>query len=137
LTILFDIRNKCLITYYLCLKLLLKSKAVIIMKNNIYILGMLGVIIAIFLIGIPITARAMSARPPVVSEQIEGDGYLQKSYIDSQKTLIYDKDGKVVGYTKKSYLDSRKTVVYDTDGNVKGYLQEDLMDSGKLRFIKE
>ena len=79
----------------------------------------------------------MSARPPVVSEQIEGDGYLQKSYIDNRKTLIHDKNGKVVGYTKKSYLDSRKTVVYDTNDNAKGYLQQDLMDSRKIRFIKE
>ena len=104
------------------------------MKNNIHILG---VIIAIFLIGIPITTHVMSARPPVISEQIEADGYLQKSYIDSRKTLIYDKDGKVVGYAKKSYLDRRKTVVYDTNDNVKGYLQQDLLDSRKFRFIKE
>jgi len=119
------------------IKLLLKLKAVIIMKNNIYILGVLGVIIAIFLIGIPITAHAMSARPPVISEPIEADGYLQKSYIDNRKTLIHDKDGKVIGYARKSYLDSRKTVVYDTNDNVKGYLQQDLMDSRKLKFIKE
>ena len=104
------------------------------MKNNFHILG---VIIAIFLISIPSTSHAMSARPPAVSEQIEADGYLQKSYIDSSKTLIHDKDGKVVGYAKKSYLDSRKTVVYDTNDNVKGYLQQDLMDYRKLRFIKE
>ena len=103
------------------------------MKNNIHILG---VIIAIFLIGIPITTHVMS-HPPVISEQIEADGYLQKSYIDSRKTLIYDKDGKVVGYAKKSYLDSRKTVVYDTNDNVKGYLQQDLLDSRKFRLIKE
>lgn len=97
---------------------------------------MFGVIIAILLIGIPLTAQAMSARPPVVSEQIEADGYLMKSRIDDRKTLIYNKDGKVVGYAKKSYLDSRKTIVYDTNGNVKGYLQQDLMDSRKIRFIK-
>jgi hypothetical protein len=103
------------------------------MKNNIHILG---AIIAIFLIGIPIITHVMSARPPVISEQIEADGYLQKSYIDSRKTLIYDKDGKVVGYAKKSYLGSRKTVVYDTNDNVKGYLQQDLLDSRKLRFFK-
>ena len=107
------------------------------MKNNIYILGVLGVIIAILLIGIPITTQAMSSRPPAVSDQIEVEGYLQKSYIDKNKTLIHDKNGKVVGYTKESYLDSRKTVVYDTDGNVKGYLQQDLMDSRKMMFYKE
>jgi len=103
------------------------------MKNNNHILG---VIIAIFLIGIPITTHAMSARPPVVSEKIEADGYLEKSRIDSRKTLIYDKNGKVFGYAKESHLDSRKTVVYDTNDNVKGYMQQDLLDSRKLRFFK-
>ncbi len=103
------------------------------MKNNIHILG---VIISIFLIGIPITTYAMSARPPVVSEKIETNGYLEKSRIDSRKTLIYDKNGKVFGYAKKSHLDSRKMVVYDTNDNVKGYLQQDLLDSSKLRFFK-
>jgi hypothetical protein len=103
------------------------------MKNNIYLLG---VIIAIFLIGIPITTHAMSARPPVVSEKTEAKGYLEKSRIDSRKTLIYDKNGKVFGYAKKSHPDSLKTVVYDTNNNVKGYLQQDLLDSRKLRFFK-
>jgi len=103
------------------------------MKNNIHILG---VIIAIFLIGIPITTHAMSARPPVVSKKIEADGYLEKSRIDSRKTLIYDKNGKVFGYATKSHLDSLKTVVYDTNDNVKGYLQKDLLDPRKLRFFK-
>ena len=103
------------------------------MKNNIHILG---VIIAIFLIGIPITTHVMSARPPVVSEKIGADDYLEKSRIDSRKTLIYDENGKVFGYAKRSHLDSRKTVVYDTNDNVKGYLQQDLLDSRKLRFFK-
>ena len=103
------------------------------MKNNIHILG---VIIVIFLIGIPITTHAMGARPPVVSKQIEANGYLEKSRIDSRKTLVYDKNGKVFGYAKESHLDSRKTVVYDTNDNVKGYLQQDLLDSRKLRFFK-
>ncbi|OEU61299.1 MAG: hypothetical protein BA867_01435 [Desulfobacterales bacterium S5133MH16] len=103
------------------------------MKNNIYLLG---VIIAIFLIGIPITTHAMSARPPVVSEKTEAKDYLEKSRIDSRKTLIYDKNGKVFGYAKKSHPDSLKTVVYDTNNNVKGYLQQDLLDSRKLRFFK-
>ena len=102
------------------------------MKNNFHILG---VIIAILLMGISVTAHGMSARPPEVSEQLEADGYLQKSYIDSRKMLIHDKNGKVVGYARKSYLDSRKTVVYDTNDNVKGYLQQDLLDSSKLRFF--
>jgi len=103
------------------------------MKNNFHILG---VIIAILLMGISVTAHGMSARPPAISDQIEADGYLQKSYIDSRKTLIHDKNGKVVGYARKSYLDSRKTVVYDTNDKPKGYLQKDLMDSRKLRLIK-
>jgi hypothetical protein len=68
------------------------------MKNNIHIFG---VIIVIFLIGIPITTHAMSARPPLVSEKIETNGYLEKSRIDNRKTFIYDKNGKVFGYAKK------------------------------------
>ena len=104
------------------------------MKNNIHILW---VIIPIFLIGILITTHVMSARLPVDSEKIGVDGYLEKSRIDSRKTLIYDKNGKVIGYTKKSYLDSRKTVVYDKNDNIKGYLQQDLMDSRKMLFYKE
>jgi len=107
------------------------------MKNNIYILGVLGMIIAILLTGILITEHAMSSRPPAVSKKIEADGYLQRSYIDSRKTLIHDNDGKIIGYARESDLDSRKTIVYDTNDNVKGYLQQDLMDSRKLRFIKE
>jgi len=103
------------------------------MKNNIHILG---AITAIFLIGIAITTHVMSARPPVVSEKIGADDYLEKSRIDSRKTRMYDKNGKVFGYVKKSHLDSRKTVVYDTNDNVKGYLQQDLLDSRKLRFSK-
>jgi hypothetical protein len=103
------------------------------MKNNIYIVG---VIIAILFISIPVYTHAMSARPPLISEQIEDDGYLMKSRVDDSKTLIFNKDGKVVGYEKKSYLDSRKTVFYDNEGNIKGYLQQDLMDSRMLRFFK-
>ncbi|OEU61973.1 MAG: hypothetical protein BA867_08330 [Desulfobacterales bacterium S5133MH16] len=103
------------------------------MKNNIHIFG---VIIVIFLIGIPITTHAMSARPPLVSEKIETNGYLEKSRIDNRKTFIYDKNGKVFGYAKKSHLDSLKTVVYDINDNVKGYLQQDLLNSSKLRFFK-
>ncbi len=103
------------------------------MKNNIHLLG---IIIAIFLIGILITTSVMSARPPVVSERIAAEGYLEEYRIDNRKTLIYDKNGKVFGYAKKSHLDSLKTVVYDTNNNVKGYLQQDLLDSRKLRFFK-
>ena len=101
------------------------------MQNNNHILG---VITAFFLVGILITTHVMSAHPPVVSERIEADGYLEKSRIDSRKTLIYNKNGKVFGYTKKNHLDSRKTVVYDTNDNVKGYLQQDLLDFSKFSF---
>ena len=107
------------------------------MKNNTHKIWMIAGIISILLIGIPLISYAMSARPPVVSEQLENGDYLQKSYIDDRKVLIKDKGGTVKGYLQRSYMDSRKTVVYDKDGNVKGYLQQDLMDSRKLKFIKE
>ncbi len=107
------------------------------MKNNTHKIWMIAGIISVLFVGIPITAAAMSARPPAISEQIEADGYLQKSYTDSRKTLIHDKNGKVVGYARESYLDSRKTVVYDTNDTVKGYLQQDLMDSRKILFYRE
>jgi hypothetical protein len=58
------------------------------MKNNIRMFKMIAGIISVLLIGIPITMHAMSARPPEVSEQIEADGYLQKSYIDNRKTFM-------------------------------------------------
>ena len=103
------------------------------MKNNIHILG---AIIAVFLIGISITTHLMSTRPPEVSEKIEAEGYTETSRIDSNKTLIYDKDGKIFGYTKKSQPGGRKTIVFDANDNMKGYLEQDLLDSRKLRFFK-
>jgi hypothetical protein len=106
------------------------------MKKNTHKIWMIAGIISVLLISIPITAYAMSARPPAISEKLEDGDYLQKSYIDSRKVLIKDKGGNVKGYLQRSYMDSRKTVLYDKNGNVKGYLQRDLMDSGKLRFIK-
>ena len=103
------------------------------MKNNIHIFG---AIIAIFLIGILIATHVMSAHYPIVSDKVEANGYLEKFKIDSRKTFIYDKNGKVFGYAKKIHLDSPEAVVYDTNDNVKGYLQQDLLDSRKLRFFK-
>ena len=44
----------------------------------------------------------MGARPSVVSKQMEANGYLEKSRIDSRKTPVYDKNGKVFGYAKKA-----------------------------------
>ena len=43
----------------------------------------------------------MSAHPPVVSDKIEADGYLEKFRVDSRKTLIYDKNGKVLNTPEK------------------------------------
>ena len=107
------------------------------MKNNAHKIWMITGIISVLLIGIPVSAHAMSARPPAISEHLEDGDYLQKSYIDNRKVLIKDKGGTVKGYMQRSYIDRRKTVVYDKSGNVKGYLQRDLMDLSKIRFIKE
>lgn len=106
------------------------------MKNNIHMLVVLGVILAVLLTIIPVTADCMSARPPVISEQLEDGDYLQKSYIDNGKVLIKDKNDHVKGYLRKSYLDKQKILVFDKDDNVKGYLQRDLMDKSKIKFIK-
>ena len=106
------------------------------MKNNTQKIWLFAGIASVMLISIPITAYAMSARPPAISEQLEDGDYLQKSYIDNRKVLIKDKGGNVKGYLQRSYLDRTKTLVFDKDGNVKGYLQRDLMDSRKLKFIK-
>jgi len=106
------------------------------MKNNTHMIWLIAGIISMLLIGIPVWARAMSARPPVISEQLEDGDYLQKSYIDNRKVLIKDKGGNVKGYLQRSYMDHQKMLVIDKDGSVQGYLQRDLMDSSKLRFIK-
>ena len=98
---------------------------------------MIAGIISVLLIGIPVWASAMSARPPVNPEQLENGDYLQKSDIDSRKILIKDKDDNVKGYLQKSYMDQRKMLIFDKDGKVKGYLQRDPMDSRKLKFVKE
>jgi hypothetical protein len=106
------------------------------MKNNIHILVVLRVIVAVLLISIPVNADCMSARPPVISEYLEDGDYLQKSYIDDRKVLIKDKGGHVKGYLRRSYMDHQKMLIFDKDGSVKGYLKQDLLDSRKLRFNK-
>ena len=102
-----------------------------------FIFGVVAGFTVLLLIGTPVSVTGMSSRPQVVPEQLEDGDYLQKSYIDSRKILIKDKDDNVKGYLQRSYLDQRKMLIYDNDGKVKGYLQRDLMDSSKLRFIKE
>ena len=104
------------------------------MKMNI---RMLGVIAATMFMGFPASANGMSARPPIIFEQIEAGVYLQKDLRQGSKTLVHDKNGKVIGWARKSYLDSNKTILYDMNNNVKGYLKIDLMDSLKLRFVNK
>lgn len=104
------------------------------MKNNIHILG---VIIAIYLIGTLLTTHVMSAHSPIDSKKIRTNGYFEQFGINSNKTPIYDKNGNVFGYTEKSHQDGQEVIVYDLNDNVKGYLQQDLFDSSKLRFFKE
>jgi hypothetical protein len=104
------------------------------MKMNI---RMLGVIAATMFMGFPASANAMSARPPIIFEQIEAGVYLQKDLRQGSKTLVHDKNGKVIGWARKSHLDSNKTILYDMNNNVKGYLKIDLMDSLKLRFVNK
>jgi hypothetical protein len=104
------------------------------MKINI---RMLGVIAATMFIGFPVSASGMSARPPIIFEQIGAGLYLQKDLRQSSKMLVHDKNGKVIGWARKSYLDSNKTILYDMNNNVKGYLKIDLMDSWMLRFVNK
>ena len=107
------------------------------MSVRIFMLVGITEIVAVLLIGIPLTANGMSSRPPLIPEQLEDGDYLQKSNIDSRKILIKDKNDHVKGYLQKSYMDHRKMLLLDKNGKVKGYLQRDPMDSRKLRFIKE
>ena len=104
------------------------------MKINIH---MLGVIAATIIIGFPVSANGMSARPQIIFEQIEAGLYLQKDSREGSKTLVHDKNGKIIGWARKSYLDSNKTILYDMNNNLKGYLKIDLMDSWRLRFINK
>jgi hypothetical protein len=104
------------------------------MKINIRILS---VIAATMIIGFPVSAKGMSARPPIIFEQIEAGIYLQKDSTQNSKTLVHDKNGKVIGWARKSYLDSNKTILYDMNNNVKGYLKKDLMDFWMLRFVNK
>jgi len=105
------------------------------MKMNI---RMLGVIAATIFVGFPVFVNGMSARPPIIIEQTEEAGlYLQKDLRQGSKTLVHDKNGRVIGWAKKSYLDSNKTILYDMNNNVKGYLKQNLMDSLKLKFVNK
>ena len=104
---------------------------------RVFIFGVIVGIVAILLISIPVSVNGMSARPPLIPEQLENGDYLQKSKIDSRKILIKDKNNNVKGYLQRSYMDQRKMLIHDRDGKVKGYLQRDPMDSRKLKFIKE
>ncbi len=104
------------------------------MKINIH---MLRVIAATMFIGFTVSANGMSARPPIIFEQIEAGLYLQKDLRQSSKMLVHDKNGKVIGWARESYLDSNKTILYDMNNNVKGYLKIDPMDSRRLRFVNK
>ncbi len=104
------------------------------MKINI---RMLGVIAATMFIGFPVSANGMSARPPIIFEQIEAGLYLKKDLRQGSKSLVHDKNGKVIGWARESYLDSNKTILYDLNNNVKGYLKIDLMDFWMLRFVNK
>ena len=104
------------------------------MKINIH---MLGVIAATIVIGFPVSANSMSARPQIIIEKIEAGLYLQKDLREGGKTLVHDKNGKVIGWARKSYLDSNRTILFDINNNVKGYLKMDLMDSRNLRFFNK
>jgi hypothetical protein len=95
------------------------------MKINIH---MLSVIAATMFIGLPISANGMSARPPIIYEQKEAGIYLQKDLREGSKTLVHNKNGKIIGWARNSYLDNNKMILYDMSNNVKGYLKIDLMN---------
>jgi len=102
------------------------------MKINIHIIGVMAAAICF---GFPVSAKGMSARPPIIFEQTTAGFYLQKDLRQDNKALVHDKDGKVIGWARKSYLDTNKTILYDMNNNVKGYLKKNLIDSLKLRLI--
>ncbi|MDH3358525.1 MAG: hypothetical protein OET81_11705 [Desulfobacteraceae bacterium] len=104
------------------------------MKINILMLGLIAT--ALF-VGFPAPANGMSARPPIIFEQIEAGLYLQKDLRQGNKMLVQDKNGKVIGWARESCLDSNKKIMYDMNNNVKGYLKMDLMDSWMLRFVNK
>ena len=101
------------------------------------IIRMLGVMAATMFVGFPVSVNGMSARPPIIIEQTEAGLYLQKDLRQGSKTLVHDKNGRVIGWAKRSYLDSNKTILYDMNNNVKGYLKQNLMDSLKRRFVNK
>lgn len=102
------------------------------MRINIH---MLGVVVATIIVGFSVSASGMSARPPIIFEQLEAGLYIQKDLREGSKMLVHDKSGKVIGWARESYLDRNKTILYDMNNKVKGYLKIDLTDSRKLRFI--
>ena len=71
-----------------------------------------------------------------IKEWWERDGNIQVENsgkaINVLSTEDYDK-----GYLQRSVIDSRKTILYDSDGNSKGYFRKDVIDSRKLRFYKK
>lgn len=99
--------------------------------------NVMAVMVAILLIGIPLSSNAMSSRPPLIPEQLDDGDYFQKSNIDNRKILIKDKNDNVKGYLRRSYMDHQKMLIFDKDGRVKGYLKCDPMDSRKLKFFKK
>ena len=67
------------------------------MSVRVFMIGVIGGIVAVMLIGIPVTVDGMSSRPSVNREQLENEDYFQKSDIDSRKILLKDKDDNVKG----------------------------------------
>ncbi len=56
----------------------------------------------------------------------------KESKKDGNLKIDYDK-----GYLQRSVIDSRKTILYDSDGNAKGYFRKDVIDSRKFRFYEK
>ena len=64
--------------------------------------------------------------------------YLQTSYLDDRKTVIYEYNPKgannAKGFLRQSVLDPRKTVKYDKDGKELGFYRKSLLDSRKTNY---
>ena len=115
-------------------KFLIINKVVVTMK---ILTHLIGIIVTTMFIGFPSSVNAMSARPPIIFEPIESGLYLQKDLRQSDIMLVHDKNGNVIGWARESYLDSNKTILYDMNNNVKGYLKIDLINTRKLRFFNK
>ena len=63
--------------------------------------------------------------------------YLQQSYIDPRRSVVYDDSGKDQGYIQKSLIDNRRYIQYDRKGKATGYWQKDYVDPRKTRFYKK